>query len=170
MKSFKFCPRCGSAKFNGESCFHQVCADCGFIYYHNAAPGVAALILDGTGRALIGVRAYDPFKGSLAMPGGFVDQSEDAASALAREVMEETGLSVTGARFLASFTDTYEYGGFVRPVLSLLFRAEVNDFSTLKAGDDMRDLRFMAKEEVNLADFAMGSARMETELWLNGAG
>ena len=37
-------------------------------------------------------RGRDPFKGSLAFPGGFVDYNEDPEHCVVRELKEETGV------------------------------------------------------------------------------
>lgn len=44
---------------------------------------------------LLITRGNDPFKGSLAYPGGFVDYNEDPLDACLRELEEECGIKGT---------------------------------------------------------------------------
>ncbi len=56
--------------------------------------GVGALILD-QGRVLLVERGKPPLEGYWSLPGGLVETGERLEDALAREVLEETGLEVT---------------------------------------------------------------------------
>jgi 8-oxo-dGTP diphosphatase len=54
---------------------------------------VGAVVLDGDWVLLI-QRGHEPLKGAWTLPGGVVELGETLDAALAREVLEETGMSV----------------------------------------------------------------------------
>ena len=56
--------------------------------------GVGAVVLDGEGHVLLARRAHEPLKGEWSLPGGGVELGETLEAAVAREVLEETGLVV----------------------------------------------------------------------------
>lgn len=55
--------------------------------------GVGAVVVGPNGVVLV-KRAHEPLKGEWSLPGGGVDVGETLAEAVAREVLEETGLEV----------------------------------------------------------------------------
>ena len=55
--------------------------------------GVGAVVLDGD-RVLLIKRGHAPLKGQWSLPGGGVEVGETLEQAIAREVTEETGLTV----------------------------------------------------------------------------
>jgi 8-oxo-dGTP diphosphatase len=57
-------------------------------------PCVGAVVVH-LGRLLVVRRGHDPGKGLWSVPGGRVEPGESLAQACAREVLEETGLTVT---------------------------------------------------------------------------
>src|SRR3954452_5841495 len=57
-------------------------------------PCVGAIVRDQQGRLLLVKRANPPGRGLWSIPGGRVEPGETARAAVAREVLEETGLHV----------------------------------------------------------------------------
>ena len=57
-------------------------------------PCVGAVVLDDAGRLLLVRRGREPSRGLWSIPGGRVEPGEDEVAAVAREVLEETGLRV----------------------------------------------------------------------------
>jgi 8-oxo-dGTP diphosphatase len=56
-------------------------------------------------RVLLIRRKHEPFAGSWAIPGGFVDMDETLEAAARRELLEETGVQVDAVEQLHTFGD-----------------------------------------------------------------
>ena len=100
LSQFKYCPKCGSAHFEVHNEKSKQCADCGFVYYFNPSSATVALILNERDELLVCRRAKEPAKGTLDLPGGFIDMTETGEEGVAREVREETGMKVAKAEYL----------------------------------------------------------------------
>ncbi len=70
--------------------------------------GTVRLAADGIivqkGRLVLVQRAYPPFKGTFALPGGFVEVGETTEKAVVREVHEETGLKTKVKRLVGVYS------------------------------------------------------------------
>ena len=70
---FQYCPECGSSHFEVNNEKSKKCTDCGFVYYFNPSSATVALILNDQNELLVCRRAKEPAKGTLDLPGGFID-------------------------------------------------------------------------------------------------
>lgn len=95
MRSYQkdsFCSYCG-APFAAGAPWPRLCAQCGQWSYRNPLP-VTVVLLPVDGGLLAVRRAHLPAQGKLALPGGFVELPESWQEAGARELQEETGITV----------------------------------------------------------------------------
>ena len=89
------CSSCGAPYEEGASGWPRTCAACGTVAYRNPLPVAVALqpVHDTKGTSLVVItRTIPPARGSVALPGGFIDQREDWRHAVVRELKEETGI------------------------------------------------------------------------------
>ncbi len=93
-RNFRYCPGCGAKGITIQGDRSILCRKCGYHLYFNVGAAVAGLIEDDIGRLLLTVRAHDPEKDTLDLPGGFVNFKETAEGALKREIKEELNLKV----------------------------------------------------------------------------
>jgi NAD+ diphosphatase len=98
----RFCGRCGAATAANQSGHVLVCsvATCGNQQFPRIDPAVIVLVSDGE-RALLGRQAAWP-KGRYSTIAGFVEPGESLEDAVAREVFEETGVSVAQVEYHSS--------------------------------------------------------------------
>ncbi len=122
---FKLCPMCGSKKIENHGNRKWICPDCGFDLYNNVASAVGVVIRDRYNNVLFEIRAKQPRKGYVAVPGGFVDFGENAEEAAVRECREEIGVAVEGVKFLCTAPNTYEYKNIEYKTCDIFFTAEL---------------------------------------------
>lgn len=163
LSDFCFCPRCGSSKFAPHNANGSRCADCGFEFYPNAAAATVAVIVSEAGELLCIRRDREPAKGTLDLPGGFVDPGESLTDGLLREVREEVGGEVTDYRFLFSIANVYPYSGHLVYTADAFFRCRLRDTTRLRASDDAAAMCWIPLAKLRPADFGLDSIRKGVE-------
>ncbi len=156
---FIYCPKCGAEAFEAASEKHLVCKACGFEYYINAAGAVAAVIVNEKGELLVVVRARDPDKGMLDLPGGFIDPGERAEDAVDRELHEELGVEVVSRQFLTTDVNSYTYKEVTYQTLDLFWLCTVASTEVICAADDVESYQWIALQDIDLDHIAFSSIR-----------
>lgn len=131
FEAYAYCPRCGAARHSTDPPRPFRCHACGYTVFFGPVAAVGGIIVNEAGKVLLLVRARDPGKGLLGMPGGFVDPEESGEEALHREVFEEVGVKITNTRYLMTAPNRYLYQGVQIPVVDLFFVAQVVDEQTI---------------------------------------
>ncbi|WP_127846115.1 NUDIX domain-containing protein [Psychroflexus aestuariivivens] len=106
---------------------------------------------EGT-KILLIKRKNEPYKGSFAFPGGFVDNHELVINACQRELKEETGLSIDVNEF--NFIDYYD-----QPdrdprsrTITFAFAAVISEEKFVEGSDDAAEAEWIDLEKIsNLA-------------------
>lgn len=159
FEQFNYCPKCGSNHFVINNEKSKRCNDCGFVYYFNACASTVAIIFNKNKELLVATRAHQPAQGTFDLPGGFVDMHETAEEAVKREVLEETHLIVNQVQYLFSEVNIYPYSDFEVHTLDMIFLCQVNDFSNIKAEDDVSQLQFIPQSELDESLFGLSSIK-----------
>lgn len=166
LSQFKYCPKCGSTHFEIHNDKSKACKSCGFVYYFNPSSATVAFILNDKGELLVCRRGKEPAKGTLDLPGGFIDMGETGEEGVAREVKEETGLVVSRAEYLFSLPNIYVYSGFPVHTLDMFYRCTVADTRHFRAMDDASDAFFLPLNELSPDDFGLDSIRKGLQKFL----
>jgi 8-oxo-dGTP diphosphatase len=108
---------------------------------------VVVLAATGTSRRVLLVqRGNPPFRGSWALPGGFVEEGEQVLEAAPRELAEETGLRVGELRLLGVYdTPGRDPRGWT---VSVVYLARVSSEVAVAGADDASDARWFAEDEL----------------------
>ena len=166
LEKFAYCPICGSKHFVIHSFKSKQCQDCDFVYFANPCAATAAFIMNGKGELLVVRRAKDPAKGTLDLPGGFVDMYETAEEGMRREIQEETGLEVGKLEYLFSSPNIYQYSGLGVHTIDMDYLVHVDDDVVVKASDDAAECLWIALDKVRPEEFGLLSIRHSVERFL----
>lgn len=179
LAQFHFCPKCGSSEFVVANKKAKHCNSCGFTYYFNPSAATACFITDRMHNVLVTVRASDPAKGTYDLPGGFIDNYENAEQGVAREVMEETSIDANSGirggitsplKNLFSLPNIYPYSGFNVHTVDLFFHLGVESLEPFvgRTNDDSEITTLLAipLSKLKPEDFGLESIRKAVEMVL----
>jgi len=127
---------------------------------------VGAVIRDDEGRLLLIKRGHEPGAGLWSLPGGRIEPGETDTEALAREMREETGLTVKVGRRLGSVRRP----GLGGDVIDISDYAATVIAGRLTPGDDAADARWVDTAELESMAITDGLVEALTEWGVLGQG
>ena len=160
------CGVCGALTVPSRAGHCLVCSNaaCAQQYFPRIDPAIIVLVSDGE-RALLGRQASWPAR-RYSTIAGFVEPGESLEDAVAREVAEETGVTVTQARYHSS-----QPWPFPSSVM-LGFRARALPGSTPRLGGELEDARWVTRAQLRagevLAPPSQSISWRLIEGWLEG--
>lgn len=151
-RTHSHCARCGAVTDVEEGGHLRRCPVCGGEHHPRTDPVVIMLVLDGD-RVLLGRQASWP-AGRYSALAGFVEGGESLEEAVAREVLEESGVAVRDARYVSSQPWPFPSS------LMLGFTAQYAGGEPVARDGELEDVRWFTRAEV-----ATAAAREESERW-----
>ena len=133
-----FCVNCGSALvirvFEGREL--EACPNDDFVLWRD--PKVAAaIVVEAAGGIVLGRRAIEPGYGLWCLPGGFVNDDESPAEAVARECREEIGAKVE----VDSVLDVYHGAKTTAPsIVVVAYRGHLAAGEKVAPGEEMLEV------------------------------
>ena len=166
MKTFNYCPYCGSSNIVFDGIKEFTCGDCSFTYFQNVATA-AGTILECEGKIVLIRRKEEPGKGLLDLPGGFADPGESAEEAARREIREELKIDVDTLQYLGSHPNTYEFKDVRYHSCDLLFYSQIDTFPTEFDETEVEELVFMNPMEIREDEIAFESIKAGLRLFMD---
>lgn len=129
--------------------------------YKNPVPAVDAIIQMDT-QILLVKRKNEPFRGYMAIPGGFVNEGETVEDAAKREVREETSLDIELVDILGVYSDPKRdpRGHIMSTVFIAYVPANGNKSVEGLAADDASELEWIDLEVIHNEKFAFDHKRI----------
>ena len=149
MTRFRYCPLCATElelrPSPGPDPDRLTCPNDGWVDYGNPSPTVQAWI-EREGEFLALRRTGDPYDGEWNMPGGFVEAGESGPEAIAREVLEETGLEVEAGDVIGIFSSRYGEGDDAEPIFDVAYRCRLVG-GEMKVSEESSEAGWFALDE-----------------------
>lgn len=165
-RNHRFCGRCGCPSSSAEAGHLRLCTspDCGRHTFPRVDPAIIVLVSDGN-RCLLG-RQEDWPEGRYSTIAGFVEPGESLEDAVAREIVEESGITVGHIRYHSSQPWPF-------PSSLMLGFTAVAETTEISLNDgELAEAHWFTLEEVNKSSFKLprrvSIARRLVENWIAG--
>ncbi len=166
MTEFRFCPGCAAAlapiemQEDGGPKTRLRCAACAFTHWNNPTPVLAAVVecTDREGRLLLARNAAWPGR-RFALITGFMEAGETPEAGIAREVAEETALTVDALALIG----VYDFQRMNQIIIAYHAAAH----GEVRLSPELAEYRLFAPQEVKCWPAGTGHALAD---WLRSRG
>jgi NAD+ diphosphatase len=155
------CSVCGSPTEIAEGGASRHCPTCSTQHFPRVDPAVIMLVVDDTDRCLLGHNGARA-AGWYSTLAGFVEPGESLEEAVAREVLEETGVVVSDVTYAGSQPWPFPSS------LMLGFSARAATVEIQVDGEEITEARWFTREEL-AAEVAAGDLVVPTTVSIAGA-
>lgn len=157
--AFNYCPACATALARGMQGGREraLCPVCGWVHWDNPTPVVAAVI-EYQGKVLLARNVAWPEK-MFALVAGFLERDESPQEAVAREVLEETGLTVIATHLIG----VYEFRRRNEVIIAFHTPAE----GTISLGEELAEVKLLEPARVRPWPLGTGLAVAD---WMRARG
>ena len=153
----QYCSICG-APMEWASAISKRCTHCNEELWPKLSTAIIVLVRKG--EEVLLVKAKNFRRDYYGLVAGFVETGETLEECVAREVMEETGLSITNIRYFGSQPWPYPMG------LMIGFQADYVEGDIVLRDGELRDAAFFTREALPASPGKMSMARMLIDDWL----
>jgi len=138
----RYCGTCGAPNISTSAGHVMKCSreGCGAETFPRLDPAIIVLVTDGD-RALLGRQASWP-PGRYSTIAGFVEPGESLEDAVAREVLEETGVTVLESTYHSSQPWPFPSS------LMIGYMAVAAPGSQIRTDDELEDVRWFSREQI----------------------
>jgi len=138
----RYCGACGAPTAARSAGHVMRCTQeaCGAEHFPRLDPAIIVLVTDGA-RALLGRQAAWP-AGRYSTIAGFVEPGESLEDAVAREVLEETGVAVTDPAYHSSQPWPFPSS------LMIGFMARADAGAQPRADEELEDVRWFSRDDI----------------------
>lgn len=147
---FSYCPKCGAQNQKKHAPF--ICENCSYRHYFSPKPAVAILIKNEKGELLLSRRNIEPHRGTLELPGGFVDPDETFEDAIQREVFEELGLTIEkkDLSYFTSVVGDYVYQDILYKVVFPVYMLTLKECPVFSKDEkEIQEIKFFPIKDID---------------------
>lgn len=167
LKSFRFCPACGSSRVIKLNFKKIQCEACQFSLYLNPAAAVSLILYNEKDEILIATRARNPGINLLDLPGGFIDPFETAEMAAIREIKEELNIDLEHLDYISTEINVYPFNNVEYQTVDIGYACQLRSDVKIVVDPELKKVEWLHHQKISKNRFAFPSAFLILQNFIN---